>query len=54
MTTLQEIEARLTGPGAPFEVALEDVLGERLPVFKKRKRSLRELVAEAAAHGDRE
>ena len=54
MVTLQEIEARLTGPGAPFEIALEDVLGERLPVFKSRKRSLRELVAEAASRGDRE
>lgn len=54
MPTLDEIEARLTGPGGPFEIAQEDVLGERMPVFRSRKRSLRELLAASAAHGDKE
>ena len=49
-----EIERNLTGPGAPFEVVEEDVLGERMPVFKNRKRSLRELLEASAAFGDQE
>ena len=35
-----EIQAQLTGPGGPFELGEEDVLGERMPVFKDRLRSL--------------
>ncbi len=54
MPDLREIEARLTGPGGPFEVVLEDVCGVRLPVFKNRKRSLRQLIEESAGHGDKE
>ena len=54
MTTPAEIEAQFTGPGAPFEIVEEDVLGERMGVFKNRKRSLRELLAESAAHGEKE
>ena len=54
MPTLDEIDARLTAPGGPFEVVVEDVLGEAMPVFKHRKRSLRELLAGSAAHGDKE
>jgi len=49
-----EIVARLTAPGAPFEIVEEDVLGERMPVFRSRRRSLRELLAGSAALGDRE
>jgi acyl-CoA synthetase (AMP-forming)/AMP-acid ligase II len=52
--TLDEIDARLTAPGGPFEMVEEDVLGERMAVFKNRKRSLRELLAGSAAHGDKE
>ena len=44
MADLAAIEARLTGPGGPFEIAVEDVLGARLPVFKNRLRSLRSLL----------
>jgi acyl-CoA synthetase (AMP-forming)/AMP-acid ligase II len=44
----------LTGPGAPFEVVEELVLGERMPVFKDRPRSARELLAESARWGDLE
>jgi acyl-CoA synthetase (AMP-forming)/AMP-acid ligase II len=54
MTTLSEIEAQLTGPGGPFEVQPEDVLGERMTVYKQRARSLRELVEASRAHGDKE
>jgi long-chain acyl-CoA synthetase len=54
MADLAAIEARLTGPGAPFETALEDVCGTRMPVFAKRLRSLRDLLAQSAAHGDKE
>ena len=54
MTTLPEIEAQLTGPGGPFEVTTEDVLGERMTVYKQRARSLRELVEASRAHGDNE
>jgi len=52
MATFQEIEAQLTGPGAPFEIVEEQVLGERMRVFKNRKRSLRELLSGSAAHAD--
>jgi acyl-CoA synthetase (AMP-forming)/AMP-acid ligase II len=38
----------LCGPGAPFEIVEEDVLGERLPVFAQRPRSLREMLLNAA------
>jgi acyl-CoA synthetase (AMP-forming)/AMP-acid ligase II len=54
MQKLAEIEARLTAPGGPFEIAEEEVLGERMAVFRKRPRSLRELLAGSAAHGDKE
>ncbi len=53
MQTPQEIEARLSAPGSPFEIATELVLGEPMRVFARRKRSLRELLAESAAHGDK-
>jgi len=49
-----EIEARLTGPGGPFELVWEDVLGERMQVVKGRPRSLRELLERSASHGDKE
>jgi acyl-CoA synthetase (AMP-forming)/AMP-acid ligase II len=48
----QDVTAQLTGPGGPFEIVLEEVLGARLPVLKSRPRSLRELLAASAEHGD--
>ncbi len=51
---MQEIDARLTAPGAPFEIVEEEVLGERMRVFRNRRRSLRELLAASEALGDRE
>src|SRR5215510_4093221 len=47
-----EILARLTAPGAPFEIE-EEVLGERMQVFRGRRRSLREILAASALLGDR-
>ncbi|HEV8297278.1 MAG TPA: class I adenylate-forming enzyme family protein [Acidimicrobiales bacterium] len=52
--TLDEATARLTAPGAPFEVVEEDVCGERIQVFKNRQRSLRDLLAASAQFGDAE
>lgn len=54
MSVREEIRAALTAPGAPFEVVQENVLGARLPVFRQRPRSLREMLAGSAAHGERE
>lgn len=48
------IRSQLTGPGGPFEIAEEEVLGERMPVFRHRARSLRELLERSAAHGEKE
>src|SRR3990172_6083929 len=47
-----EILARLTAPAAPFAMVEEEVLGERMPVFRNRRRSLREILAASAALGD--
>src|SRR5215218_6227846 len=52
--TLEEAEARLTAPGAPFEVVEEDVLGERMAVFKNRHRNLRDLLASTTQFADKE
>ena len=51
---LVRAEAELTAPGAPFELEEADVLGERVRLFKRRARSLRELVVAAAGFGDAE
>ncbi|QIX25627.1 acyl--CoA ligase [Nocardioides sp. JQ2195] len=45
--------ARLVGPGGPFEMVEEDVLGNRLPVYRNRAKALHEILAESAKHGDR-
>ncbi len=54
MASTQEILARITGPGGPFELAVEDVLGERMQVVSGRARSLRELLERSALHGDKD
>jgi len=46
--------ARLTGPGGPFELAVDDVLGHRMTVFRRRHRNLGEVLARSAALGARE
>ena len=54
MADLEAIEARLTGPGGPFEIVVEDVLGTPMPVFKNRLRSLRALLEQSASQGEKE
>lgn len=54
MGAREEVRAELTGPGAPFEIVEEDVLGQRMSVFKERPAHLRELLATSALHGDKE
>jgi len=54
MTAREELRGRLTGPGGMFEIVEETVLGERMRVFKNRPRALRELLAQSAAHGEKE
>jgi len=54
MADLEAIEARLSGPGGPFELVVEDVLGARMPVFKNRLRTLRALLEQSAAQGEKE
>jgi long-chain acyl-CoA synthetase len=44
--------AQLTGPGAPFEIGVEEVLGTPTQVYRKRMRSIGELVAQSAARSD--
>jgi acyl-CoA synthetase (AMP-forming)/AMP-acid ligase II len=51
---LAAVQAKLMGPGAPFEIHEEDVLGVRMPVFARRPRSLREIVERSVVHGDAE
>jgi long-chain acyl-CoA synthetase len=47
-----DIRARLTGPGGPFEIVQEDVLGRPLQVYRRRLGSMRDLVALADGRGD--
>lgn len=48
------VRAGLTGPGAPFEMVAEDVLGVPMRVFARRPRSMRQaLEAAAERFGDR-
>jgi acyl-CoA synthetase (AMP-forming)/AMP-acid ligase II len=54
MSGLREIEARLQGPGSPFEPGREQVLGETLSVFKRRMPSLRAVLEASAAHAEKE
>jgi acyl-CoA synthetase (AMP-forming)/AMP-acid ligase II len=54
MPTLVEIETEITSPGGPFEVVEEPVLGEPMQVFRRRPRSLRQLIHDSAAFGDKE
>ena len=49
----EEVLAELTGPGAPFEIAEEEIGGQLLRCFRGRERSMREKVERAARHGDR-
>ena len=50
----QQVLAGLTGPGQPFELAEEDVLGVPMSVFKNRHHSLGELLSESVTYGHRD
>jgi len=50
----EEAIQELTAPGGLFELTTEDVLGQPAAVFASRMRSLREMVAKAAAFADQE
>src|SRR5215212_1055701 len=54
LVALLDTTARITGPGMPFEIVEEDVLGERLPVFANRPHSMREILLGALRFGDRD
>jgi long-chain acyl-CoA synthetase len=43
----------LTGPGSPFETAVEDVRGHSMLVFRNRPANLRDVLASSFAHGER-
>jgi len=45
---------RLTGAGMPFEIIEENVLGERLRVYRNRAHSMRDVLMGATRHGDRD
>jgi long-chain acyl-CoA synthetase len=50
----EDIAARLTAPGAPFELARETIRGRECRVFARRERSIREKIQNAALRGDAE
>jgi long-chain acyl-CoA synthetase len=50
--TYEDVLARLTGAGAPFEMAIEPVLGRPMRNFKNRERSLRQKIANAGLRGE--
>lgn len=41
-----------TGPGEPFELVDEEVLGARMPVFRNRRKALHEVLADSVRHGE--
>ena len=49
--SLAEAQARLTGPGAPFEIVEAEVRGERQRVWKNAPATLREVFLGGRAHG---
>ncbi|HIF93921.1 MAG: class I adenylate-forming enzyme family protein [Myxococcales bacterium] len=49
---LRQVQAELTGPGAPFEVAEVEVRGVRVKTYASAPNSLREIWLGSAAHGD--
>jgi long-chain acyl-CoA synthetase len=52
MPTRDEALAMLTAPGSPFEIAEEEVWGQRLRVFANAPRSLRAVWESTSQHGD--
>ena len=54
MDVRTEVIQSLIGPGGPFELTTEEVLGQPATVFCDRMRSLREMVANTAGFAERE
>jgi hypothetical protein len=54
VSRLAAVEAQLLAPGAPFELTEEEVLGERVPVFVNRARSLRDVLLRGREFADAE
>ena len=54
MPSLAEVERSLLGPGGPFEITRERVLGHDMTVFARRLPSLRAMLESSRAHGDAE
>ncbi|TFH22993.1 MAG: long-chain fatty acid--CoA ligase [Myxococcales bacterium] len=52
--TYQQIEAEMIAPGGIFEVAEEAIRGRHARIYKTRKKSLRELLADSALQGDKD
>jgi long-chain acyl-CoA synthetase len=52
MPNLAEVRAQLTGPGGPFEVVTEDVMGRPMQVYKDRMATLRAIPEAAIGRGD--
>jgi long-chain acyl-CoA synthetase len=52
VTQTDPVLAQLTGPGGPFEIVVEDILGNPTHVYKQRMHSLRELMEANAARAD--
>jgi long-chain acyl-CoA synthetase len=50
--TYEEVAARLTAPGAPFELTTERVQGQPVSCFARRERSMREKIENAGRRGD--
>lgn len=51
---LQKVVSQLTGPGGRFEVAVENVRGNAMPVMTKRDRRVADIVVASKAWGDRD
>ena len=49
---LDQAVSRLTGPGGPFEIVEEEVLGTVMPVMKNRGHAIGELISASRAWGD--
>ncbi|MFC8046025.1 class I adenylate-forming enzyme family protein [Nocardia sp. NPDC057353] len=49
-----QVAAQLAGPGGPFALTVEPVLGTELPVFVNRRRSLGIALTDSRAWGDRD
>ncbi|MGB8330856.1 MAG: class I adenylate-forming enzyme family protein [Polyangiales bacterium] len=54
MSRLAAVEGQLLAPGAPFELADQEMLGERVRAFAKRARSLRDVLLRSREFADAE